>query len=1243
MLLLIVMQGTEAQIRAVGFGSWDDPNTWDAGVPTAGDDVIIGTDLIVTIDAAGATCNNLQLGDVDAASLTGQIKFSGSAGYLKVIGIITMGSLDWLSTGTIDMGGLGVTGTLECGSIVDSDPANFSGIYKNNGLYGTFILNSTFTLPNALSAFNNLTINAGTITEGGTNLAIEGNLTIKNGATLDLATRSAQRSNIGGILTLENNATLKVAGTGTIPANYTTHSFGATSTVEYYGTDQTVTILNTAQNYGYLIISGTGIKTVNGSIGIAGNLTVNSGIFSISTFSSNRVSAGGLLTVANGATLRIQGSGTLPANFSTHSIGATSTIEYSGTSPQNVAVLNSSQDYGNLNVLNQTKILLGNTRVRGTLTFGGTATNRLVLGSNTLTLEGAIGGSSISAGRNFTGSSASNLVLNGSFNRSIFFNTTTAGTTNALNNITINHSGNITTLGNNLFVNSNLILTAGKLAISTATLSVKGGITNTVTGGIRGSSVSNLIFNGTVSPMLSMDQTTAGTTNALSTLQINSSGQVVTMGNDLVVTASTFTAGKLAINGNTLTLKGLVTNTVAGGIRAGNTSRMIINGTVSPTLSFDQTTPGTTNVILNMTINSTSQTVTLANALRLVGTHTPTAGVFASGGNYTIASTASGTANIAAGATGGGYITGDVVVERFIPMNTYRAWRLLAAPANGKTIKETWQENQSTAVDGTPGYGTAITNNLASFVTDGCDYKTPYNSLLSYNPTTDAFVGVTNTNVGIANEPGYFIYIRGNRLASPSAIITGNNSTTTLRITGTLNSGNQAASNVGADKWALIGNPYASAIDLRNVATSGGSAGTSFYVWDPKLAGSYNLGAFQTLTPSGGNYIVVPGGGSYGSTGSTVNTIESGAAFFVTATASAGTVNINESSKTSGSNMVFRPGSLMTEKNLVTNLYAINGSVKSLADGNMVLFGDSYSNTVDGLDNLKNYNFGENFSILKGNTELVAERRQVPTSNDTINFAMYSLKTISYQLQILGDQLAQPNLIALLEDKFLKTFTTINLDDTTNYTFAVTAVAASKAADRFRIVFKPIIVLPVTFTSIKATQQTGKVAVEWAVSNQLNIRQYSIEKSINGRVFTAAGSQVAIGVNGSNQAYNWLDVNPANGINYYRIKSVDANGGFKFTSIVKVVLGKGAPSFTISPNPVEGNTVNLQFANKPGGNYTIRLVNNAGQILFSSIKNHAGGSATQIMELPTSVAKGAYQLEIIAPDNTRQIQKLLIK
>ena len=146
-----------------------------------------------------------------------------------------------------------------------------------------------------------------------------------------------------------------------------------------------------------------------------------------------------------------------------------------------------------------------------------------------------------------------------------------------------------------------------------------------------------------------MDQTTPGTSNVLNTLQINSSGQVVSMDNDLIMNGTTtFTAGKLAINGNTLSLKGAVINTASEGLRSNSASNLIVNGAVSPTLSFDQTTPGSTNVINNLTVNSTSQTITLSNPLRLLGVHSPLAGTFASSGNYTIASTASGTAYIAA-------------------------------------------------------------------------------------------------------------------------------------------------------------------------------------------------------------------------------------------------------------------------------------------------------------------------------------------------------------------------------------------------------------------------------------------------------------------------------------------------------------------------------------------------------------------------------------------------------------------
>jgi len=1221
----------QTTITAVQSGMWNDPDTWDAAaVPTSADDVVVGSGLTVQVNSEGEACQSLVIGAGDGSG-SGAVAFAGTSS-LTVTGTILLGDING-ATGTITMD---AGATLSCSTIEEGDP-NYSGIYETN--LGTIVFNGSFTLPYNLFQFNNLVVNSGTLSTGGRNLPIEGDLTINDGATLDLGANTANRNTIAGTFTVNNGGTLRIGGGGTIPANFNTHVIGATSTIEYYGVAQTVATLNSSQNYGYLIISGSGLKEVNGSIGISRDLTVNSGIFSVNTFSANRTSAGGTLTVANGATLRIAGSGTLPSSYTTHAIGATSTIEYSGTSAQNIAVLNTSQKYGNLNVYNSVKTLSGSITVAGTITFGGTP-NKLSIGSNTLTLEGAISGS-LTGSRNFSGSATSNMIINGAVNRTLFFDATTIGTTNVLNNLTINHSGNVSTLGNDLVINSNLTFTAGKLAIAARTLTIKGDLVNTVAEGLKGSTSSKLVINGSVSPVLSMDQTTPGTTNVLSTLQINSSGQVVTMGNDLVMNSTlTFTAGKLSINGKTLTLKGLVTNTVTGGLIAGSTSNLIVNGTVSPTLSFDQTTPGTTNVINNLTINSNAQTVTLSNALRLVGTHTPTAGVFASGGNYTIASTASGTACIAAGSTSGGYITGDVTVERYIPQNTNRAWRLLASPTSGQTIHEAWQENQAAGVNGIPGYGTNITTRDASWASNGFDFQTPNYSLYAYDASTDELLPVLSTAGAISNEPGYFIYIRGSRSVTPSSSIAAVNSTT-LRTKGSLYMGNRPAVNVAADKFGMVGNPYASAIDLRNVAASGGCVGTSFYVWDPKLEGSYSIGAYQTLTPSGGNYVVIPGGGSYGSSGTVTNTIQSGAAFLVQATGSAGTVTINESSKVAGCNMVFRPAGINADHNLVTNLYAVNSGTKVLADGSMIFFNDDYSNTIDGQDSRKQVNFGENLGIASGNAELVVERRAVPTANDTIHFIMYGLKRMSYQLQLFGDQVDN-NLLPFLEDKYLHTETFINLADTTNYTFTVDVNAGSAAEDRFIIVYKTGGILPVTFTSVAASQQANGIGVKWQVSNQTNVREYLVEKSLNGRNFNTAAAVPVATSNSTLATYNWLDVNPVQGANYYRIKSVDANGKFTNTQIVKVLLGDAAPVVTVSPNPVEGGVMSLQFVNQAKGNYNVRLINSTGQIVFSRGVDHNGGSASQTIVLPSGIGSGIYQLEVTVPGERSRTQRIII-
>ncbi len=81
-----------------------------------------------------------------------------------------------------------------------------------------------------------------------------------------------------------------------------------------------------------------------------------------------------------------------------------------------------------------------------------------------------------------------------------------------------------------------------------------------------------------------------------------------------------FTAGKLSINGNTLTLGGTVINSVSGALKGSATSNIAITGSANPTLSFDQTTSGTTNLLNNLSLLfSAPSTVLLSNPVVING------------------------------------------------------------------------------------------------------------------------------------------------------------------------------------------------------------------------------------------------------------------------------------------------------------------------------------------------------------------------------------------------------------------------------------------------------------------------------------------------------------------------------------------------------------------------------------------------------------------------------------------------
>ncbi|MFZ4059413.1 MAG: T9SS type A sorting domain-containing protein, partial [Ferruginibacter sp.] len=600
------------------------------------------------------------------------------------------------------------------------------------------------------------------------------------------------------------------------------------------------------------------------------------------------------------------------------------------------------------------------------------------------------------------------------------------------------------------------------------------------------------------------------------------------------------------------------------------------------------------------------------------------------------------------------YGTGRFVHQRFIPSvsSPRRAWRLLTSPlSNSISIFDSWQNGGVYQA----GKGTHITSPGATGPDgNGLDINaTSGTSFRLWNPATQGYFNVTNTKTenisrGTGNSAantGYFIFVRGDRETGMLDFGSTLTNSTTLSSRGKLQYGEQSFTDIatGFDKFTLIGNPFASPIDLNLVLNNSGNVNIQrkIYTWDSRanLVGGYV--ALSEDVPGDGAFIADP---SYGRIN---QNIQSGQSFFVI-TDNAGTapeLKVLENDKVATTSASFmRPANVnSTVPNIRTNLYLLNTTDNTVtdADGASARFNATFCGCVNTQDNIKLTNVNETFGLMRNGSFLATERRPEPVAGDTLFMRLTRSTQRSYQLQVVPENM-NPSLYAVLEDAYLNTSTVLNMTDTNRLNFVINADVLSQNQDRFRIVFgaAPI---PVTFTNIKASARGNDIAVEWKVDNQINIASYQVEKSTDGRNFTKVNTTAAIGVNGSTATYNWLDVNAVTGANYYRIKSVGVTGLVEMSRIVKVTMGKGQPGISVYPNPVTDGVIGVQLNNLTQGIYSVRITNTLGQQLFIKQINHDGGSATETIVPEKRLPIGIYQLELLAPDKTRSVTQLIVE
>jgi Secretion system C-terminal sorting domain len=183
--------------------------------------------------------------------------------------------------------------------------------------------------------------------------------------------------------------------------------------------------------------------------------------------------------------------------------------------------------------------------------------------------------------------------------------------------------------------------------------------------------------------------------------------------------------------------------------------------------------------------------------------------------------------------------------------------------------------------------------------------------------------------------------------------------------------------------------------------------------------------------------------------------------------------------------------------------------------------------------------------------------------------------------------------------------------------------------------------LPVNLVNVKAFEKGSAIQIEWTNLTETELVGYFVERSANGRDYSTVGQVAPRANSGDRESYTSIDAAPLAGVSYYRIRATEVDGKSVYSKAIRVILGDNPKGLSLYPNPVRGNEVSIGFS-AAKGQYNLRVMNTAGQEVYTQRLSHPGGTITQNITLPSSLKSGVYSLQI-SGDNFREAKMFVIQ
>ena len=125
--------------------------------------------------------------------------------------------------------------------------------------------------------------------------------------------------------------------------------------------------------------------------------------------------------------------------------------------------------------------------------------------------------------------------------------------------------------------------------------------------------------------------------------------------------------------------------------------------------------------------------------------------------------------------------------------------------------------------------------------------------------------------------------------------------------------------------------------------------------------------------------------------------------------------------------------------------------------------------------------------------------------------------------------------------------------------------------DGWASTYRPQGPLPITLLSFTAQKQGITSWLQWKTIKEINSAYFDVERSSDAINFYFVSKITAAGNSASEISYSFIDNNPLQGVNYYRLKQVDVDGHYIYSPARQVRFDQtSTDKVSYYPNPTHG-------------------------------------------------------------------------